>query len=123
MEPLVLLADDDQDNREMYAGYLRLTGFRVAEARDGAEAVKLAKRLRPALIVLDIQMPRVDGIAATKRIRRAAKIAKIPILILTAYDTQEQDARDAGATAVCVKPCTPDALVTQIQRLLNIGTR
>jgi CheY-like chemotaxis protein len=81
--PLVLIADDHADTREMYAGYLTGKGFQVAEARDGAEAVKFATKLQPAVIVLDLQMPRVDGIAATRRIRRNAKIGTIPILVLT----------------------------------------
>jgi two-component system, cell cycle response regulator DivK len=116
--PLVLIADDDAGNREMYAGYLSTNGFRIAEARDGAEAVRLAKRLRPAVIVLDLLMPRVDGIAAARHIRRDAKIRDTPILVLTAYDVQEQDAFDAGADVVCVKPCTPADLVAKIRRLL-----
>lgn len=117
--PLVLIADDDDDNREMYVGYLSANGFRVAEARDGAEASKLAKQLRPAIVVLDLHMPRVDGIAATQRIRRNPKTRKTPILVLTAYDAQEQDALEAGANAVCVKPCMPDELLARIQRLLR----
>lgn len=100
----------------MYAGYLNANGFRVAEARDGAEASKLAKRLRPAVIVLDLHMPRVDGLDAMRQIRREMKT---PILVLTAYDAEEQDAIDAGANGVCVKPCMPDALLTRIQRLLD----
>jgi two-component system cell cycle response regulator DivK len=117
--PLVLLADDDYDNREMYAGYLTANGFRVAAARDGAQAIRLAKQLRPAIIVLDVQMPRVDGIAATRTIRRDEKLHDTPILVVTAYDAEEQDALNAGANAVCVKPCMPADLIIVIQQLLR----
>ena len=117
--PLVLIADDARDNREMYAWHLSENGFRVAETSDGAEAVKLAKQLQPAVVVLDVHMPGVDGIAATRQIRRDAKIRNTPILVLTADDTQEQDAIAAGANAVCVKPCMPAALVPQLQRLIR----
>jgi CheY-like chemotaxis protein len=117
--PLVLLADDARDNREMYAGYLSENGFRVAEAGDGVEAVKLTRELQPAVVVLDLEMPRMNGITATRRIRGNAKTRNTPILILTADDRREQAALDAGANAVCVKPCMPAALVPQIQRLLG----
>jgi two-component system cell cycle response regulator DivK len=116
---LVLLADDDYDNREMYAGYLRANGFRVAAARDGAQAIRLARQLRPAIIILDVQMPRVDGIAATRTIRRDEKLRDTPILVVTACDPEEHDAINAGANAVCVKPCMPADLIIVIQRLLR----
>jgi CheY-like chemotaxis protein len=116
--PLVLLADDDYDNREMYSGYLRANGFRVAAARDGAQAVRLARQLRPAIVVLDVQMPRVDGIAAARTIRRDEKLHDTPILVVTAYDAEEQEALNAGANAVCVKPCIPADLIVLIQQLL-----
>jgi CheY-like chemotaxis protein len=117
--PLVLIADDDPDNREMYAGYLSENGFRVAEAHNGQEAVTLAKQLRPAIVVLDLHMPRLDGIAVVRKIRRDTTIRTTPILVLTAHDMEEQDAIDAGANEVCVKPCNPDALVMRLQRLLK----
>ena len=72
--PLVLLVDDDNDNREMYAIYLRANGFHVAEARDGAEAIAVAKKLRPAVVVLDLEMPRVNGLETIRRIRALARI-------------------------------------------------
>jgi CheY-like chemotaxis protein len=117
--PLVLIADDASDDREMYAGYLSENGFRVAEAGDGVEAVRLAKQLRPAVVVLDLVMPRLDGITATRRIRGDATIRRTPILVLTADDGQAHAALEAGANAVCVKPCLPSALTPQIQRLLK----
>jgi len=117
--PLVLLADDARDDREMYAEYLTKNGFRVAEAADGAEAVRLTKQLRPQVIVLDLHMPRLGGIEATRLIRQDAKIRNTPILVLTADDTQEQEAQTAGANAVCVKPCMPATLISHIRRLLR----
>ena len=119
--PLILIADDNEDNRELYAGYLRATGFRVVKARDGAEAIAIARSRRPAVVVLDLHMPRVDGLRAARIIRRDAKIHGMPILVLTADDTHEQDALDAGATAVCLKPYPPDALASQIEEMLSVG--
>lgn len=117
--PLVLLADDNQDNREMYADYLGPHGFRIAHASDGEQAIRLAARLLPTVIVLDIHMPALDGIAAATQLRRDNRTRTIPILVLTADDSQEQHAIEAGANAVCVKPCMPDALLREIQRLLH----
>jgi CheY-like chemotaxis protein len=119
--PLILIADDNEDNCELYAHYLRATGFRVVKARDGAEAIAIARRRRPDVVVLDLHMPRVDGLRAARLIRRDAKIHRMPILVLTADDTHEQDALDAGANAVCLKPYTPDALVRQIEEMLSVG--
>jgi CheY-like chemotaxis protein len=115
---LILIADDDVDSREMYAVYLRDSGFCVALARDGADAFARARELRPAVVVLDLHMPRVDGIGATRNIRCDASIGDTPIVVVTADDIREEDALDAGATAVCVKPYAPQALLTRIQELL-----
>src|SRR5436190_7884201 len=122
-EPVVLIADDHDDTRDMYSGYLSENGFRVAEAATGVEAVELTKRLRPAVVVIDVQMPGMDGIAAIKRIRREKDLQQLPILVLTSYDMREQEAIAAGATAVCVKPCAPDVLLEQIRKLVQRRNR
>lgn len=119
--PLVLIADDHDDGRQMYAGYLKVNGFRTVEARDGDEAVRLAIDLRPAVIVLDLMMPRVDGITAILRLRRHAELRDVPVLVVTAYDTHEQRALEAGATAVCVKPCAPLTLLKQVLELARVA--
>jgi CheY-like chemotaxis protein len=119
-QPLVLFADDHDDTREMYAGFFRANGFRTTEAANGLIAVELAKQLRPAFIVLDIRMPRLDGIAALKLIRRHEPLRTTPILVLTSFDFHEAEALGLGAdaTAVCTKPCTPDKLLSAIRTLL-----
>jgi DNA-binding response OmpR family regulator len=116
--PLVVLADDHGDTREMYADFLCLNGFRVAAAADRRTAVALAKRLRPAAVVLDTEMPKLDGISALKRIRRQPALRDVPVLMLTSYDHHETDALAAGATSVCAKSCAPDTLLEQIRKLL-----
>ena len=115
---LILIADDDADSREMYAIYLRDSGFCVALARDGADAFARARELHPAVVVLDLHMPHVDGIGATRSIRCDATIGDTPIVVVTADDLHEEDALDAGANAVCIKPYEPQALLTCIQELL-----
>jgi CheY-like chemotaxis protein len=67
---------------------------------------------------LDIQMPRLNGISALRQIRRQRALRDVPVLVLTSYDHLESDALAAGATTVCVKPCTPDTLLEQIRKLL-----
>ena len=121
--PLVVLADDHHDTRDMYADFLIVNGFRVAVAADGMKAVALVKRLRPAVVVLDIEMPKLDGIAALKRIRRQPELRDVPVLMLTSYDHLEADALAAGATSVCVKPCAPDKLLEQIRTLMLKASR
>jgi DNA-binding response OmpR family regulator len=117
---VVLLADDHEDGRRMYAEYLTAIGFRVVEARDGEQAAKLAKRIHPAIVVLDVQMPRLDGISAIQRIRSDGANRNIPILVVTASDDHHQQALKAGASAACVKPCLPDELANQIRNLLRL---
>jgi CheY-like chemotaxis protein len=119
--PLILIADDNEDNRELYASYLRANGYGVVKARDGAEAIAIARARKPALVVLDLHMPRVDGLRAARVIRRDATIRATPILVVTADDTHQQDALDAGANAVCLKPYTPDALLNHIEEMLSVS--
>ncbi|HLM46046.1 MAG TPA: response regulator, partial [Myxococcaceae bacterium] len=71
--PLVLIVDDYQDAREMYAEYLEFSGFRVAEARNGAEAVEKAFALRPSVILMDLSLPVMDGWEATRRLKADAR--------------------------------------------------
>jgi CheY-like chemotaxis protein len=68
-------------------------------------------------------MPKLDGIAALKRIRRQPELRDVPVLMLTSYDHLETDALAAGATSVCVKPCAPDTLLEQIRKLLLKASR
>jgi len=119
----VVLADDHDDTRDMYVQFLSVNGFRVAAAPDGVKAFALTKRLRPSIVVLDVQMPRLDGISALKRIRREQELRDVPVLVLTSYDHFETDALAAGATSVCVKPCAPDKLLEQIRKLLRKASR
>jgi CheY-like chemotaxis protein len=117
--PLVLFADDHDDTRNMYADFFAAKGFRVAQAIDGLAAIDLAKRLHPTLIVLDIRMPKMDGISALKLLRRHQQLRHTPILVLTSYDLHDTEAIAAGASAVCVKPCNPDKLLDEVRRVLT----
>ena len=88
---------------------------------DGEAAVETALESSPDVVVLDLSMPRVDGIAATKRLKQDARTRHIPIIILTAYPHKaiQQGALEAGADAFLTKPCLPEGLEQQIRKLLT----
>jgi CheY-like chemotaxis protein len=115
--PLVLIADDNRDTREMYALYLPVAGYSVETAADGREAVVKALTLRPDLIVMDLQMPGVDGWRAMREIRGHARTAATPIIVLTGHDFKDYLKHSAiaeGAWSYLVKPCLPERLAREI---------
>ena len=119
-QPLVLLVDDSEDNREVYAQYLSFSGFRVEIAVDGVEAVEKAGRLHPDVIVMDLSLPRLDGWEATRQIKSAPGTRAIPVIALTGHAVSEskRKALDAGCSGYLTKPCLPDVLVSEIRRLV-----
>jgi two-component system, cell cycle response regulator DivK len=120
--PLVLVVDDFQDNREMFAEYLTFSGFRVAEAATGREALERAFELMPDLILMDLSLPEIDGWEATRHLKNDPRTKRIPIVALTGHTLagHSRDAKDAGCDAFLTKPCLPDALVLEIRRLLSL---
>ena len=118
--PLVLVADDVDENREMVAHYLRLCGFRVAEATDGEDAVDKAVALRPDVIVMDLSMPRVDGWEATRRLKAMPEKKGIPIIALTAHamSGDREKALEAGCDDYDTKPIELPRLLGKIEALL-----
>ncbi len=120
--PLVLVVDDFQDNREMFAEFLTLSGFRVAEAADGLEAVARALELVPDVVLMDLSLPKIDGWEAARRIRQDARGAKMRILILTGHSGSSAAER-TGCDGFILKPCLPETLVGEIRRVLAEGPR
>jgi len=119
--PLVLIVDDVQDNRTIYVLFLRFSGFRVAEAENGEEALAKATSLLPDVIVMDLSLPVMDGWEATRRLKRDPRTKKIPVVVLTGHALPEhaQAAREAGCDMVITKPCLPDQLLETIRRILD----
>ena len=117
----ILVVDDYQDAREMYAEYLQFSGFRVAEARNGNEAVDQAFALKPDLILMDLSLPGMDGWEATRRLKADESTRHIPIVALTGHALAgaSDGARKAGCDSFVTKPCLPDALVAEIKRMLS----
>lgn len=123
--PLILLVDDFQDNREMYAMYLDYTGFRVAEATNGYEALEQASALAPDLIVMDLSLPGLDGWEATRRLKSDARTRSIPVIALTSHALEgfSEGAKAAGCDAFVTKPCLPEELVGEIRKILKGSDR
>jgi CheY-like chemotaxis protein len=119
--PLILVVDDYQDAREMYAEYLQFSGFRVAEARNGNEAVEQAFALKPDLILMDLSLPGMDGWEATRRLKADERTRLIPIVALTGHALAgaSEGAKRAGCDSFVTKPCLPDDLVVEVRRMLN----
>ena len=119
--PLILVVDDFDDNRAMYAEYLALNGFCVAEASDGEQAVAQATELLPVLVVMDLSLPGIDGWEATRRLKSDARTKHIVILALTGHaePSHAQRARDAGCDDFVAKPCLPDELLAKVRGLLG----
>jgi len=119
--PLILVVDDYQDAREMYAEYLQFSGFRVAEARNGNEAVAQAFSLRPDLILMDLSLPGMDGWEATKVLKAKERTKHIPVVALTGHALAgaSEGARKAGCDSFVTKPCLPDDLVVEVRRMLE----
>jgi CheY-like chemotaxis protein len=119
--PLVLVVDDFEDNRAMYAVYLTYSGYEVAEASDGKEAVEVARKTLPDLIVMDLSLPIMDGWEATRLLKADDLTKAIPIIALTghALPGHSRDAREAGCDAFLAKPCLPEMLVEKVQQLLR----
>jgi two-component system cell cycle response regulator DivK len=120
-QPLVLVVEDYQDAREMYVAYLQFSGFTVAEATNGFEAVEQAVELMPDIVLMDLALPRMDGWEATRRLKGDPRTRHIPIVALTGHALagHAEGARLAGCDAFVTKPCLPDALVAEIKRLLD----
>jgi DNA-binding response OmpR family regulator len=120
-QPVVLAADDDEDILELIAFRLEHSGYTVLQARDGEEALDLARTSRPDLAVLDVMMPKLDGFEVTRRLREDASTTRMPIILLTAR-TQEADVQrgfDAGADDYIRKPFSPQELRARVQAILG----
>jgi len=119
-EPLVLVVDDYDDAREMYAESLIVCGFRVAEAADGLRAIELALELSPDVILMDLSLPGLDGWEATRRLKADARTMHIPVVALTGHAMASaiDRARQAGCDRFVVKPALPDVVVAEVRQAL-----
>jgi CheY-like chemotaxis protein len=122
MQATVLVAEDSADTRAVLRHALASYGYRVMEAADGREAVEAAQSECPDLVVMDLNMPVMDGLAATERIRELRdRCGDVPIVAATAFDTygMREAAMEAGCDAYLLKPLDLDELESVIARLLS----
>ena len=119
--PLILLAEDNEANINTFSSYLQAKGYRLVFATDGQQAIAITKAEHPDLILMDIQMPVIDGLEAIKQIRLDPDLADIPIIALTALAMAGDRERclDAGANEYLQKPLKLKQLATSIQQILN----
>lgn len=116
----VLLVEDYTDVRKMMSIFLRHSGYEVLEAADGYEALELAVEEKPDLVLMDIALPVLDGIQATRAIRQHEDLADIPIIAVTAYgDFYEKRAREAGCNEVIQKPLHLDHLEPLVEQYVS----
>jgi len=116
----ILLVEDFDDTRLIMKLWLMKQGYHVVEAENGEDAVTLAEQLHPDLIIMDMMMPGLNGLDATRRIREYQSLRKTPIVAVSAYGANEYRARAiaAGCDEYVSTPFEPDALGALIQRLL-----
>ena len=117
----VLVVEDFEDNRFMMRRLLEMSGYRVVEAVNGQEAVEAARRERPDLILMDLSLPKLDGLAATRRIRQHDGLGQTPIVAVSAHDTADfhAEALAAGCNEYVTKPIDFDQLVKLLGRLIG----
>jgi two-component system cell cycle response regulator DivK len=116
----ILYIEDNEMNRKIVRDLLKRTKYTLIEAYDGEAGVAKALEARPDLILMDIQLPKISGLEATKRLRAEAATAKTPIIAITSFALSGDDvkAKEAGATAYLAKPYSPFDLLTLIRKIL-----
>lgn len=116
----ILIVDDDRDNREAYAEYLRYRGFDVTEAASGGEALDGVRRCDPDLVLLDMRLPDMEGKEISRTLRAQDSRPKIIGLSACAFDDDVSSALESGCDSFLAKPCLPETLEAEIRRLMNV---
>jgi CheY-like chemotaxis protein len=119
--PLILVVEDYPDSRTLLSSLLRAKGYKVVEARDGKEGLLQANRVTPDLILMDLAMPEMDGVEATRRLRQRHALSRTPIFAISAYATADvkHDAMAAGCAEVFLKPLEIEKLLGRIRSTLG----
>jgi two-component system cell cycle response regulator DivK len=120
MSKVILVIEDQEDNRRIMRDLLTTKGYDVIEAVDGLEGVKTAETRRPDLILMDIQLPGIDGYEATRRIKANPEIRSTPIIVVTSYALSGDDVKafQAGCDAYMAKPFSPRELLAKIREYI-----
>ena len=118
---LILVVDDSPDNLAVISLYLQHQGYRVVTANNGEDAVTVAAQMLPNMILMDINLPTLDGLGATRRIRETDALREVPVIAITAFGTEgfQRAAYDAGVSGYLTKPLDLDRMHQLIARLLS----
>ena len=121
MSKCILVVEDQEDNRQILRDLLGSAGFQLVEAENGEEALKAVARQRPDLILMDIQLPTLDGYETTRRIRSNEDLKSIPIIAVTSYALAGDDikALAAGCDGYVTKPYSPRQLLAKVREYLG----
>jgi len=116
----ILYVEDNEMNRKIVRDLLKRTKYNLVEAHDGEAGVAKALEIHPDLILMDIQLPKISGLDATRKLRAETATANTPIIAITSFalSGDDQKAKEAGATAYLAKPYSPFDLLTLIRKLL-----
>ena len=119
-EKTILYVEDNEMNRKIVRDLLKRTTYKLVEAHDGEAGVAKALEIRPDLILMDIQLPKLSGLDATRKLRAEAATATTPIVTITSFalSGDDQKAKEAGATAYLAKPYSPFDLLNLIRKIL-----
>jgi CheY-like chemotaxis protein len=120
--PMIMVAEDDTDSRLMMRTLLEMKGYCVVEAADGQEAIEVAERERPHLVIMDLQLPRLHGFAVTRHLRQHAQLCHVPIIMISGHDPLHHRplALAAGCNDYLNKPLDFDLLEQTLHRLLPL---
>lgn len=120
MKKCILVVEDQEDNRQILRDLLTNVGYDMIEAENGEDGIAMAAAKKPDLILMDIQLPVLDGYEATRRIKADPALKAIPIIVVTSYalSGDETKARAAGCDAYVTKPYSPRALLVKIREFL-----
>ena len=121
MSKRILIVEDQEDNRTILRDVLSTVGYELIEALNGEDGVKLAQNERPDLILMDIQLPKMDGYEATQQIKSIAELKTIPIIAVTSYalSGDEVKARAAGCDGYIAKPYSPREVLAKVRKYLS----
>jgi len=122
-QPTVLIADDNEDTRQMLSTMLALKGYQVLEAADGEEAVRVTSREEPGLVLLDLQLPRLDGLNVIRCLRNELHLTDVPLVVITGYDKHFDTAIAAGCDDYLVKPIDFDRLAAILDYYVPLKAR